>query len=125
MAKRLQKKSETEGESGTKLRLQQMPFRVCFDTALDNNYELKDMTLTHVAAFHRFISDTVYKKLTVSQVDAQFLRAQGDAPALKRGDYELIHYGKARNPFRIFGYYNNDGYFSICRIDGNHETNKE
>ena len=101
-------------------------FKIAFEVKLDNGFELKDMREKHIQDFHRFLSDTVYKGLTISQVDKLFLRKQGlsNAPSIISNGKELLHYGKAANPFRIFGYYNSDGYFVICRIDGAHETNK-
>ena len=121
---KLWRKQKSE-ETVPKLRTKALKFRICFDVALTNGYELKDMEQRHIAELHRFLCDTVYKGLTVSQVDKLYLRKQGaDAPPVMYGDQELIHYGKDRNPFRLFGYYNSDGYFSVCRIDGNHQTNK-
>lgn len=103
------------------------PFRIAIAVELENGYELKDMTLEHVKEFHRFIQDTVYKGLTISEVDKLYLRKQGlgNAPPIKyKNDIELLHYGKARKAFRIYGYYNADNYFVVCRIDGGHNTHK-
>ena len=109
-----------------KLTNPQRPFRISFEVKLDNGFELKDMTQKHIQEFHNFLRDTVYKGLTNSQVDKLFLRKKGlsDAPPTISHGKELIHYGKSGNPFRIFGYYNQDGYFVICRVDGAHQTNK-
>lgn len=102
------------------------PFKIVFEVKLDNGFEIKDMTQRHVAEFHRFVADTVYKGLTVAEVDRLFLRKEGlsDAPEVMSHGMELVHYGKAANPFRIFGYYNDEGYFVVCRIDGSHQTHK-
>ena len=102
-------------------------FKMVFETQLANGYELKDMTIPHIKEFHRFVAETVYKKLTISQVDDLFLRTEGmgTAPKEIQDQKELVHYGKDRNPFRLFGYYNQDGYFVICRIDGSHTVHKE
>ena len=114
-------------ESRVKLSPTTRPFRIVFEVKLDNGYELKDMTREHITEFHRFLCDTVYKGLTLSEVDKLYLRKEGlsNAPVIMSNGRELMHYGKARNPFRIFGYYNVDGYFVVCRIDGAHKTNKE
>ena len=114
-------------EPKTRLARPDLPFRIAFEVKLDNGFELKDMTREHIREFHKFIHDTVYKGLTISQVDKSFLRKSGlgEAPAIMANGKELIHYGKDRNPFRIFGYYNSDSYFVICRIDGSHNTHKE
>ena len=111
--------------SGVKLSPTSRPFRIVFEVKLDKGYELKDMTPKHIAEFHRFLCDTVYKGLTLSEVDKLYLRKAGlsEAPVVMSNGRELMHYGKARNPFRIFGYYNADGYFVVCCIDGAHQTN--
>lgn len=104
------------------------PFIVSFAVELENGYELKDMTLAHVKEFHRFLQDTVYKGLTVSEVDKLYLRKKGmgKTPPLKyKKDVELIHYGKSERAFRLFGYYSEAGYFVVCRIDGGHNTHKQ
>ncbi len=103
------------------------PFTIAFAVELENGYELKDMTLAHMKEFHRFVCDTVYKGLTVSQVDDMYLRKRGMSNALPikyKNDIELLHYGKSCNSFRIFGYYDKNGYFVVCRIDGGHNTHK-
>ena len=103
-------------------------FRLTIAVELENGYEIKDMTPEHVKELHRFVQDTVYKGLTISEVDKLYLRKEGlsDAPPVKyKGKIELLHYGKARNTFRIYGYYNADNYFVVCRIDGGHQTHKQ
>lgn len=105
----------------------ELPFRISFETSLDNGYELKDMRLSHIKEFHRFVTETIYKKLTISQVDKLYLRKRGlssKIPKTLHENIELIHYGKSNNPFRLFGYYNQDAYFVVCRIDGGHDTHQ-
>ena len=103
-----------------------LPFRISIETELANGYEIKDMTKENANDLHRFVTETVYKKLTVLEVDRLYLRKEGmsDAPPTLYKDKELLHYGKARTTFRLFGYYNQDGYFVLCRIDGGHQTHK-
>ena len=112
---------------GSRLTKEDTKFRIAFEVKLANGFEIKDMEMKHNAEFHNFISETVYKELTISEVDKLFLRKQGlgSAPPVKYGDIELIHYGKDMKPFRLFGYYNKDGYFVVCRIDGKHKTNRQ
>ena len=114
----------TSKTKGTRLSKDEVKFKIVFEVKLDNGFEIKDMKQQHTQDFHKFLSDTIYKNLTISQVETLFLRKQGDAPAVKSHNEELLHFGKSSKPFRIFGYYNSDGYFVICRIDGAHETNK-
>lgn len=113
-----------ENQPAPKLVKTETRFRVSFETSLDNGFEIKDMKLRNVQDFHRFLSDTVYKGLTISEVDRLYLRKRGlsNAPPLKKGDIELIHYGNDNQKFRLYGYYNKNGYFVICRIDGDHKT---
>lgn len=124
MVLRLQK-TRTE-RKGIKLLFEEKLFRIVFEVKLDNGFELKDMTREHIQEFHKFVHDTVYKGLTISEVDKLFLRKRGlgKSPVVISNGKELVHYGKDRNPFRIFGYYNSDSYFVICRIDGAHQTHQ-
>ena len=126
MKKKLPREKVPPSE-GPKLPVQERQFKLVIEVKLDNGYEVQDMTLRHIEEFHKFIKDTVYKGLTISEVDKLYLRKEGlsNAPVVMSNGHELIHYGKARNSFRIFGYYNVDGYFVICRIDGSHMTNKQ
>lgn len=120
-------RAEASGSKPTRLPKNIQLFRLTIAVKLENGYEIKDMTPAHVKQLHRFIQDTVYKGLTISQVDELYLRKEGlsDAPpVIYKGKIELLHYGKARNAFRIYGYYNADNYFVVCRIDGNHQTHK-
>lgn len=102
------------------------PFRVTFEVQLTNGYEVKDMKQADIKELHKFLEETVYKNLSISVVDKKYLRKQGmsNAPPVMYGDMELYHYGRDRSPFRIFGYYNEDEYFVVCRIDGSHQTHK-
>lgn len=125
MPRKLDRKISRE-ETPELERAKEALFRMCFTEKLTNNYEVKDMHERDNKAFQKFLEDTVYKKLTISQVDDLYLRKQGlgDAPPVKYGDMELLHYGKANSSFRLFGYYNKDRYFVICRIDGQHKTHR-
>ena len=116
----VQQKSQTEKLTNKKEGL----FRMSFETPLKKGFEVKDMNTNHVKELHNFLKETVYKGLTISQVDQLFLRKRGlsDAPKVFHNDEALLHYGKDQKQFRIFGYYNDKGYFVICRIDGDHKT---
>ena len=127
MTRTLPRTTKSESEASRLPRHKQV-FRIAIEVKLDNGYEFKDMTQEHVKELHRFISETVYKGLTILEVDKRYLRKEGlsNAPPVKyKGDIELVHYGRDRNAFRIYGYYNSDNYFVICRIDGSHQTNRQ
>jgi len=121
MAKQLGKKIK---ESNA-LTLSKRPdrFKVAITRKLTNGYEVKDMDVSDIKELHRFLSETVYKELTVSEVERRYLRKKDSN--IDEGEAEnIIHYGKNGSTFRLFGYYNIDGYFVITRIDGKHKTHK-
>ena len=85
MSKRLIKiKNVNVEEKAPKISKTDLLFRIVFEVELDNGFELKDMREKHIQDFHKFLSDTVYKGLTISQVDKLFLRKQGlsNAPSI-------------------------------------------
>ncbi len=97
-------------------------FKIAICEQLDNNFCFKHLKSGDLKAFHSFIDETVGKQLTISEVDKLFLRTRGSVKQEVNGK-EVIHYGKDRKPFRVFGYYNSDSYFVITRIDPKHKTN--
>ena len=105
--------------------VRQNPFRIAFEEPLENGFELKDADNEAIKRFHRFLVETVYKNLTISEVDKLYLRKRGMNQSEKHNGRDVFHYGKDRNPFRIFGTYNLDGYFVVFKIDGKHKTHKE
>lgn len=88
--------------------------KYCFDTK-----KPKDLT----KELHNFLKETVYKGLTITQVDKLFLRKKGPVKETNNG-VEIFHYGKDQKPFRIHGFYDNKGYFNIVRLDLNHKYHK-
>ena len=85
VSKRLIKiKNVNVEEKAPKISKTDLLFRIVFEVKLDNGFELKDMREKHIQDFHKFLSDTVYKGLTISQVDKLFLRKQGlsNAPSI-------------------------------------------
>ena len=75
-------------------------------------------------ALHNFISQTIGEKLTITEVDKLYLRTKGGVRQDINNE-DVIHYGKDRTQFRVFGYYNSENYFNITRIDPKHKTNKK
>lgn len=100
-------------------------FKISIEMCLDNNFSFKDLNKEALKSFDKFVKLTVGKKLTISDVDNEYRRTRGpkDTITVDGIDYERIHFGKDRNPFRIFGYYNS-GYFVLTRIDPKHKTHK-
>ncbi|MBN2959205.1 MAG: hypothetical protein JTJ17_06050 [Streptococcus gordonii] len=118
-------KKRAPSKQGTRLTnsKNETPFKLAICEQLDNKFCFKNLTSEDIKSLHRFIDDTVGKSLTISKVDNLFLRTKGTVTQNINGR-DVVHYGKNNNPFRIFGYYNQDGYFNITRIDPKHKTNK-
>lgn len=114
--------------SGTKLTDRtQFPFKVAIDYSLENNYCFKDLKTDGIKSFHRFIESTVGQQLTISEVDNLYLRTKGGRSEKRNvhgQERAIMHYGKDRKKFRVFGYYNQKGYFVLSRIDPKHNTHK-
>ncbi|MEW4353817.1 MAG6450 family protein [Streptococcus pneumoniae] len=98
-------------------------FKISICEQLDNGYSFKNLTKESLKNLHTFIDETVGKNLTISKTEKLYLRTKGEVKQTIAGR-EVIHFGKDMKAFRIFGYYNNDGYFNITRIDFKHNTNK-
>lgn len=103
-------------------------FKVAITETLQNGYSFKDLKSKDVKSFERFVSETVGKDLSISQVDDMFLRRhvkpmnEIEINGRKRN---IIHYGKDRKKFRIFGYYDDNGYFVLYKIDTEHKTHSK
>jgi hypothetical protein len=116
-------------ENGSFLDRKSMKFRFCIQECLDNKYCFKKMDKGSLKELDKFIAETAGKNLSITEVDKLFLRTKGrgsnyeevEINGIKR---EVYHYGKDQNPFRVFGYYNEDGYLVIYRIDPKHKSHK-
>ncbi|MPM89966.1 hypothetical protein SDC9_137081 [bioreactor metagenome] len=124
MAKKLTDQN-TKNIQGSRLVKTEAKFKLSIEHALHNNFCFKKLNRSSLLQLDNFIDETVDKGLTISQVDNLFLRKRGpkEQKTIKGSTQEIMHYGKDRNPFRIFGYYSN-GYFVLTKIDPNHETHK-
>lgn len=113
--------------AGTKLDKNQLKFKIALTGNLFNNYGFKDLKPEAIRAFHKFIDETVGKKLTITNAESKLLRTKGkpNFKELVNGKKrDIVHFGQGNTPFRVFGYYNDDGYFVICRIDPSHKFHK-
>lgn len=75
-----------------------------------------------------FVDETIKKELTISETENQFLRKRKKVVRIENingNEQEIIHFGKDKDPFRIFGYYDENDYFAITAIDTNHKVHKE
>ncbi|MCW0945145.1 MULTISPECIES: MAG6450 family protein [Streptococcus] len=123
--KNLTDKKRVSSEKGTRLTnsKNETLFKLAICEQLDNNFCFKDLKNPDIKHLHKFIDETIGKNLTISIVDKLYLRTKGQIQQEINGR-DVIHYGKDNQPFRIFGYYNSDGYFNITRIDPKHKTHK-
>ncbi len=115
------------GESKRILVNRNIKFKILLDTSLDNNYSFKQLKSNNGnKKFDNFIRDTIGKGLTISEVDKLYRRTKGvkETIEIQNEKYELVHYGKDRKQFRIFGYYKGS-YFVLKKLDTNHTVHKE
>lgn len=77
--------------AGTKLDKNQLKFKIALTGNLFNNYGFKDLKPEAIRAFHKFIDETVGKKLTITNAESKLLRTKGK-PSFK----ELVN-GKKRD----------------------------
>ncbi|WP_145442225.1 MAG6450 family protein [Staphylococcus hominis] len=111
---------------GSKLaNIKSFQFKLAFGTELDNNYcfstkKPKDLT----KELHTFLKETVYKGLTITEVDSLFLRTKGPIKDKLNDQVEILHYGKDRSKFRIHGFYDSKGYFNVVKLDIDHKVHK-
>lgn len=119
-------KSAIKSTVATLLPARSARFVIAISRNLDNGFSFKDLKRNHLQSLHAFIKDTVGKGLSISDVEKLFLRRKGLPRTLMIDgiEFEEIHLGKDDNPFRLFGYYANDGYFHLTRIDLKHKTHK-
>lgn len=120
-------KSNKPNQKGIKLtQRRKIPFKISIEESLDNKYCFKKLKGNSIQEFHRFIEATVGKGLSITEVENMYLRTRGkvkETIKVNGIERDVIHFGKNRNPFRIFGYYNQD-YFVLNKIDPTHKVHK-
>ncbi|MFC6402322.1 MAG6450 family protein [Mammaliicoccus sciuri] len=109
--------------------LKSQKFKIAFGTELENKFCFDTNKPKKVTdGLHKFLKETVYKDLSISMVDQKYLRTRGNPKEkVKYGtnsQLEIQHYGFDKNPFRIFGFYDDKGYFNVTRLDIDHKTHK-
>ncbi|WP_225048549.1 MAG6450 family protein [Lacticaseibacillus kribbianus] len=105
-------------------------FILTIDHQLERHYQFKNLKTQEIQEFSRFVAETVGKALTITQVDARFLRTKGPrgvgaSETIDGARVTMVHYGRDRSPFRLFGYYDAAGYFVIHRLDPRHQYHRE
>lgn len=122
MSKRLTYPKSTKPKHSKLTNNKSIPFKVAFEDGLKNNYCFKHLDKNGSKSFQSFIDSTLGR--SISEVESQFLRTKGtpkETIQINGIDYELIHFGKDRKKFRVFGYYNSDNYFVIKMLDPKHK----
>ncbi len=104
-------------------------FKFAIVNKLDNGYDFKSLDLDGLKKFNNFVNDILEKKMTISQVEKTYMRKRFK-PLVKRHikeqdmDVKEIHLGKDQQKFRLFGYFNENNYFVLTKIDSKHDFNK-
>ncbi|EML6546728.1 MAG6450 family protein [Staphylococcus aureus] len=99
-------------------------FKIALGTELENNFCFKTKKPKKVTdGLHKFLEYTVYKDLSITEVDKLYLRTKGPIKE-KRSQLEILHYGFDHSQFRLFGFYDNNAYFNIIKIDTDHKTHR-
>lgn len=113
--------------SGSRLDNKKRLFEMVISSDLHAEYDFSQLKESELKEFHRFIKDTINKRLSITEVDTLFLRRKGpvkERECINGISRDIIHYDKGNKPFRIHGYYNEDGYFVIYQIDAKHKKHK-
>ncbi|MRF37115.1 hypothetical protein GIJ44_20730 [Staphylococcus sp. KY49P] len=101
-------------------------FKIALGTELENKYCFKSKKPKKVTdGLHKFLENTVYKNLSITQVDQLYLRTKGPVKEkfkTANSQLEILHYGFKNSQFRIFGFYDNNAYFNITKIDTDHKS---
>lgn len=135
MVKKLSDIRQKENAASPLTNVKRKKFKIAFGAKLDNKFCFKSHAPnTNAKEFQKFLEQTVYKGLYISDVEDLFKRKRGkdeisirdvnEHDVTEEIEVEILHFGKDRNPFRIFGYYDRHSYFNITRIDPQHKTHK-
>lgn len=102
-------------------------FKICLETRLDSKYNFSKMNQSGLKELDNFICETVDKNLTITEVENLFLRTKSnpfEKEIIDGKEQKIIHFGKDRKAFRIFGFYNEDDEFVIYQLDPKHKKHK-
>jgi len=123
----LQKRPQPKGMQLTTDMRSTAKFKLSIEHMLANNYQFKNMKQDGLKSFSGFLMSTVCKDLSITEVEKLYLRTKGKpgtTEIVNGKEREVYHFGRDRSTFRIFGYYNDDSYFVIYRIDPKHKYNR-
>lgn len=100
-------------------------FKLAITDVLQNPYTFGEMKGREVKEFSVSLKKTVGRNMTISEVEHSFLRMAGPSGAkniekINGEEQTTFHFDNGKRDFRVHGYYNEDGYFCIIRIDPHH-----
>ncbi|MCE6115499.1 MAG6450 family protein [Mycoplasmopsis agalactiae] len=129
MSKKLTNKTLNGSKSSLVSGWKSIYFRFAIVHKLDNGFDFKSLNAAELGKFHNFINEIFKRKMTISDVEKNYMRKHAKPLANRRmeaQDIEVneIHLGKDNNSFRIFGYLNKDNYFVLTKIDPKHRYHK-
>lgn len=129
MAKKLSKNNNNRSKGSRLANSRSKPFRLSISSAISNKYNFYKLNKNRgYKKLQTFVDETIKKGLTISETENQFLRKRKRVVRIENingNEQEIIHFGKDRDSFRIFGYYDENDYFAITAIDPNHKVHKE
>ena len=127
MSNRLEARIENKGSLLDK---RGEPFIILIKDPLDKKYNFSKLSKDGLKKWQAFIDDTIGQNRTISEVDKLYLRMGSIKPNnrefadTEEGGALIIHYGKDNQRFRVFGYYNEQNYFVLFRIDEHHKVHE-
>ncbi|WP_278307733.1 MAG6450 family protein [Mycoplasma feriruminatoris] len=102
-----------------------LSFKIAIVHKLDNGFDFKSLNPDTLKNFHNFINDIFNKKMTISQIENLYMRKKTNPFTSRVIDQNIevreIHLGKGEKQFRLFGYFNEDSYFVLTKIDPGHK----
>jgi len=101
------------------------PFKLALESKLDRQFDFKKLKTQDIREFDRFLTKTIGRRLTVTEVETLFLRTTGPHGAKHfeqvNGIAQIVfHFSNGTRDFRVHGYYNQLGYLVVIRIDPHH-----
>ena len=77
MGRKLTDKTAPDKLQAKRLIKAEVVFKVALEDNIDKKYCFSKLKENHIKTFQRFLDQTVYKQLTISETDNLFLRTKG------------------------------------------------
>lgn len=127
MAHTLTDVRSNEANAQPLVRIREQTFLISIERQLERKFCFNELDVRSAKKLHNFIDETIGNGLSISAVDKSYLRTKGgrsEVRTINGVETEVFHYGKDRDSFRLFGYYNRN-YFVLLRIDCKHATHRQ